>query len=104
MEASLSRQRTWEAVTLGVPLGVSEGRVGVREGPDFGVEQQPQRPFLFIGITRLLGQMPEPGRGVKQAKRGALCPKPGPSSNLQAVTPPRSSHPCPMPPFAQGHH
>lgn len=42
---------------------VPEGRVGVREGPGFRVEQQSQRLFLFIGITRLLGQVPEPGRG-----------------------------------------
>lgn len=72
-------------------MGGSKGRGRVREGPGFRVEQQPQRLFLFIDITRLLGQVPKPGRGVEQAERTAgeaLYPKPRPSSNLQAVTPP----------------
>lgn len=62
----MSRRRSLE-----VPMGVSEGRVGVREGPGFGVGQQPQRLFLYIGITRFLEQVSEPGRGVEQIKRGS---------------------------------
>ena len=33
----------------------------MREDPGFSMEWQPQRLFLFIGITRLLGQVPREG-------------------------------------------
>lgn len=104
----MCRQRSLEAATPGVLLGGFKGRVRVRQGLGFRVEQQPQRLFLFIDITRLLGQVPEPGRGVQQAERAAgeaLHPKPRPSSKLQAVTAPPSQvkPPRPKPLSAQGH-
>lgn len=62
VNAFTSRQRSLEVSIPGVPLGESKGWVGLREGPGFGVEQQPQKLFLFIDITRLLGQVPVPGK------------------------------------------
>ena len=38
----------------------------MREGPGFSMEWQPQRLFLFIGITRLLGQVPREGESGKK--------------------------------------
>ena len=59
----------------------------MREDPGFSMEWQPQRLFLFIGITRLLGQVPREG-GVERAKRAVwqtLCLKPRPFSTFQAM-------------------
>ena len=56
----------------------------MREGPGFSMEWQSQRLFLFIGITRLLGQVPREG-GVQWAKRAVgqpLCLKPRPFSTF----------------------
>lgn len=54
----------------GVPLGDIEGWVGLMEGPGFRVEQQPKKLFLFIDITRLLGQVPMPGKGGGAGREG----------------------------------
>lgn len=44
-------------------LGGLQGLDGAEGGPRLRVEQQPQKQFLFIDITRLLGQVPVPGKG-----------------------------------------
>ena len=54
----------------GVSLGDAEGWVGLTEGPGFRVEQQPKKLFLFIDITRLLGQVPLPGKGGGAGREG----------------------------------
>lgn len=77
----------------------------MREGPGFSMEWQPQRLFLFIGITRLLGQVPREG-GVERAKRAVgqtLCLKPRPFSTFQAMTL-LQVKPQPHAPDAQQYH
>lgn len=44
-------------------LGGPQGLDGAEGGPRLRVEQQPQKQFLFIDITRLLGQVPVPEKG-----------------------------------------
>lgn len=79
----------------------------MREGPGFCMEQQPQRLFLFIGITRLLGQVPASGKagwnGLRGQRGETLCPTPRPSSSFQAATLLQVKPPLPRAPYAQGH-
>lgn len=91
------QRRQWTCHS-GVPLGGFEGWAGMREGPGSGVKQQPQRLFLFIGITRFLGQVPTPGKGGQAGLEGSggrrrvRSPGPPPTSVLWLHS--KSSHPC----------
>lgn len=43
----------------------------MKEGQGFHMEQQPQRLFLFIGITRLLGQVLASGKAGGAGREGS---------------------------------